>query len=151
MAQSLPEWEEIPEFNSIARKLVEKTPELSHVDSDIVIAYKCTNKTQPKSKQLPYDISGQGNPEAFTNSKKYFVKVCYDIWDNMPVNNRQVLVLHALKRIHPEKPDSGKVVGCDLKDHTDIVRTFGVDWAVSTNVPDILNERVSLISEPEFT
>ncbi len=151
MAQIKPEWEEIPEFIDISRMLIEKYEEtLGHVDPDLLIAYKCTNKSKPESRTKLYDMSGQTEPEAFTNTKKYFIKVFHDVWDTMDQKNRQLIVLSALRRIDSESPDSGKVGGYDMHDQAMMIRTFGPDWATRSDVPDIINQTVRLVEEPKI-
>lgn len=147
--QKTPEWEEIAEFIELAKKLIDHYPgDLSHVDPNLIIAYKCTNKTKPEKKTKLYDMSGQGEPEAFTNTKKYFIKLFYDVWDNMDEKNRLLIVLDALSRVDKEKPESGKVSGYDLHEQAFMARTFGVDWATRSDVPNILENNVRFIQEP---
>ena len=149
MPQIKPEYEEMPEFIATARKLIEKYPsELGHVPVDLIVAYKVTNKIKPESKTKLYDMGGCAEPEAFTNTKKYFVTVFHDIWDNMDTKNRQLVVLSALSRINKDEPESGKVSGYDMHDQSFMARTFGVDWAVRHDVPDILSQTVRMIDEP---
>lgn len=149
MAQIKPEYEEMPEFLTIARKLVEKYPsELGHVPVNLVVAYKITNKEKPESKANLYGMGGCMEPEAYTNTKKYFITVFHDTWDNMDTKNKQLIVLSALSRISKDEPESGKVSGCDLHDQAFMARTFGVDWAIRHDVPDILTQTVRLVDEP---
>jgi len=149
MAQIKPEWEEISEFITMAKKIIEKyESEVGHVDPDLLVAYKCINKTKPESRTKLYSMSGQGEPEAFTNTKKYFVTVFHDTWDNMDESNRLLMVYEALQRIDVENPESGKVSGYDLHAKSGMVRTFGVDWETRSDVPNILENRVSLVTEP---
>jgi len=148
MAQIKPEWEVISEWDALVQKIQEKFPEhFDHVDPTLIIAYKCTNKTKPEGKTKLYDMSGQTEPEAFTNSKKYFVKMFHDVWDIMDERNRLLIVFSALSRIDKEKPDSGKVAGFDLHDQSFMARTFGVDWATRSDVPNILTESVRIVGE----
>lgn len=143
------EWEEVTEFNELAKKLIDHYPgDLGHVDLDFIIAYKCTNKSKPEKKTKLYDMSGQGEPMAFTNTKKYFVTMFHDVWDTMDDKNRQLIVLDALSRIDKEKPESGKVAGYDLHEQAFMARTFGVDWQTRSDVPDILKENIRFIAEP---
>ena len=149
--QIKPEWSEIPEFITEARKLIEKYPdELGHANPDIIAVYKCTNKTKPESRKKMYDLTGQGLPEAFTNTKKYFVKIFHDVWDNMEEANRLLLIKEVLLRIDAENPESGKVAGYDLHAESRMVRTFGVDWETRSDVPNILERRVDLITEAKI-
>ena len=149
MPQIKAEWEEIPEFIDIASKLKEKyTERFDHINVDLLVAYKCTNKTKPEKKSKLYDMTGEGEPEAFTNPKKYFVKMFYDTWDNLSENNRIALVFSALSRIPADDPESGKVEGYDMHDQSFMARTLGVDWQTRTDIPNLLRESISFISGP---
>jgi len=151
MAQIPAEWKEVEEWDSYVKQLIEKYPEqLGHVDPTTIIAYKCINKTKPPGKSKSYDMSGQTEPESFTNSKKYFVKMFSDTWDLMDEVNRLWLIFSALKRIDPEKPGSGKVGSFDLHDHAMVIRTAGADWETSSRVPHLLNDNVKFVQEPEL-
>ena len=143
------EWEEITSFITMANKVIDSYPgDLGHIDTSLIVAYKCTNKTKPEAKTKLYNMSGQSEPESFTNTKKYFITLYYDVWDNMDENNRLLIVLAALSRIDKENPSNGKVAGDDLHDQSFMTRTFGVDWATRSNVPNILNESIRFIDEP---
>lgn len=146
MAQVPPEWEEVPDFMNMAKQLIEKYPErFAHVDPDLVVAYICTNKTKPEAKAKLYDMSGESEPEAFTNSKRYFIKMFHDTWEALPEENRLLLVFSALSRVDRE---TGKVGGYDLHDQALMARTFGVDWALRGGVPNLLRDDIEFKEEP---
>lgn len=139
--QTKPQWEEIPEFNQLAEKLVEKYPERwSDVDVDRVVAYVCTNKERPQSKQKLYEMAGETEPESLTNSKTYFIKLFQEDWEGRSRNGKLKIVASALGRIDPENP--GKVLPYDRKDQNFMVKTFGLDWEQNDDGPDILEESV---------
>ena len=58
------------------------------------------------------------------------------------------IISRALSRINKDEPESGKVSGYDMHDQSFMARTFGVDWAVRHDVPDILSQTVRMIDEP---
>lgn len=146
MAQIKPEWEVISEWDNLMAQVIGKF-HFDHVDPSLVIAYKCINKSKPEGKTKLYDMSGQTEPEAFTNSKKYFVKLFHNVWDVMDQKNRLLIVFSALSRIDKVKPDSGKVSGFDLHDQSFMARTFGVDWATRSDIPNILTDNVRIVEE----
>ncbi|KKL45683.1 hypothetical protein LCGC14_2353160 [marine sediment metagenome] len=152
MAQIAAEWEEIPEFLTLAKKLQEHfsgTPEnVDHVNLDTVIAYKCTNKNKPEKKTKLYDMSGLSEPEAFLHPRKYFVKIFHDVWDNLDEVNRLAIVFSSLHRVDKENPESGKIQGFDMHDQAFMVRTLGADWQTRSDIPNLLTDKVEFRNEP---
>jgi len=149
MPQIKQEWEVIDEWENLVGKVMEKYPEhFAHIDPSLIVAYKCVNKTKPKGKSRNYDMNGQTEPESFTNSKKYFVTLYHDVWEEMTIGNKLLVVFSALSRIDKDKPDSGKVSGFDLHDQSFMARTFGVDWSTRKDVPNILNINIRIVDEP---
>ncbi len=149
MPQIAAEWEEIPDFTTMASRLIEKYPDrFAGVDPDWIIAYGQTNKDRPEGKTKPYEMSGIPEPESFTNSKKYIVKLFMSEWEGRDEKCKLGLVFSALERIDKEHPEKGKVSGYDYKDQATLVRTFGVDWHTRSNLPDLLKEDIEFIEEP---
>ena len=141
MAQIKPQWEEIPEFIQMSEKLVSKYPDrFGHVDVNDIVAYGCINKERPESKSKLYEMSGEPEPENFTNSKKYFVKFFQVDWDNRVDAQKLLLVTSALSRIDP---DTGKVGALDYRDQCVMVKTFGTDWQDRGDIPNVLTDSVN--------
>lgn len=150
MAQIKPRWTEIPEFVSLAAKLIDKFPErFGGIDPSWLIAYGCINKERPEAKTKPYDMSGSREPEGFTNSKRYFVKVFMSDWEGRSDANKIAIVAAALERIDKEAPDSGNVGPFDYKDQGPMVRTFGPDWYTRGDLPNLLKDNVQFVDEPK--
>ncbi len=150
MPQVPAEWEPIEEFGTISAKLIAKYPDRwAGIDPGDIIAYGCTNKDRPENKKnaKPYEMSGETEPESFTNAKKYFVKLYMTDWDARDEVGRQWLVCSALERIDKENPDSGKVSGFDYKDQSVLVRTLGADWHMRGDLPDLLRDDVEFVEE----
>ena len=138
--QMPPEWEEIAEFSTMAAQLKEKYIErFGEVEIDLIIAYGCTNKDRPEKKAKLYEMSSLPEPESFTSTKQYFVKMYMSDWSAKEDNQKLVLVCSALERIDPANP--GKVGALDYRDQNVMVRTFGVDWP-DRDVPHLLKEDV---------
>jgi len=139
--QVKPTWEEIPEFIQLAAKLVEKYPEkFGSIDVTRIVAYGCTNKERPDGKAKLYDMSGETEPEVFTNSKMYFVKMFMSDWEARNDQSKLLIVASALSRIDPDSP--GKVGPLDYRDQSIMVRTFGADWQDRADVPNLLSDKV---------
>lgn len=140
MAQIKPEWVEITEFNSMAAKVCEKYPErFSGVDVSSIVAYGCTNKEKPEKKAKLYEMSGEPEPESFTNSKQYFVKFFMSDWEGRTESQKLAIICSALNRIDPNNP--GKILPLDYRDQNVMVRTFGPDWQ-NRDLPNLLKDNV---------
>ena len=141
MAQTKPQWQEIDEFNGIVRKLAAKYPsEFDHVEPDKIIAYQIINKERPTGKAKPYDMKGSPEPESFTNSKSYFVKMFQEDWDEKTVEQKIAMVFSVLCRIDRDNP--GKVGPLDYRDQSRMVKTFGPDWQLRGDLPNLLEDNV---------
>lgn len=137
-------WEEIPQFCELAKKLIEKYQErFAGLDANWIVAYVCTNKDRPQTQKMLYRISGEPEPECYTNTKKYFVKMYQKDWDSFPTENKMWLVFSILERIDKASPSSGRVSSLDYKDQGTCVRTLGADWVYRDNLPDLLNDKVT--------
>jgi len=149
MAQTKPVWEQIGDFNIMASQLIEKYPErFGKIDPDWIIAYGIVNKDKPAAKTKPFDMSGIAEPESFTNSKKYFVKLYLSDWEARDDSNKLWIVFSALERLDRDEPDNGKVGGFDYKDLSTLVRTLGADWDGKGNLPNLLTQDVNIVDEP---
>lgn len=135
-----PQWEEIGEFGKIASRLIEKYPErFAGIDLSRIIAYKCTNKDRPEKNRKNYEITGEVEPESFTNSRSYFVKVYRDIWER-DLAHQTALVFSVLDRIDPEKP--GKIKPLDYVDQEVMVNSFGPSWYEREDLPNVLENGI---------
>jgi hypothetical protein len=142
MAQVKPVWEQVTEFNAMAVQLVEKYPErFGSIDVEQIVAYKCTNKERPEKKAKSYEMTGSSEPESFTNSKMYFVKMFSEDWEIRTESQKLALVCSALSRIDADSP--GKVGPLDYRDQNIMVRTFGTDWQDRADIPHLLRDSVS--------
>lgn len=141
MTQLKPEWVPLDEFSIFAAKLIEKYPERwGEIEADKLVAYACTNKDRPEGKVKPYDMSGCAEPESFTNSKEYFVKVFQTDWESRTREQKIAIVVSVLSRIDVTNP--GKVGPLDHRDQNVMIRTFGIDWYDRGDLPDILKDDI---------
>ncbi|NMC62389.1 MAG: hypothetical protein GYA55_04405 [SAR324 cluster bacterium] len=140
--QVKPKWEEITEFCQLAAKMVEKYPErFGSVEVDRIVAYGCTNKERPDKKAKLYEMSGETEPESFTNSKTYFIKMFMSDWESRDEAAKLLIVASALSRIDPDNP--GRVGPLDYRDQNVMVKTFGPDWQDRSDVPHLLKDQIS--------
>ncbi len=143
------QWEEIPEIVQIAEKLIEHFPEkFDGIKADWIVGYAAANKDKPDGKK-PWEMAGEKEPMAFTNSKKYFFTVFLADWDVRSDEAKLAMVYAALKRIDRDKPESGKLAPYDYKDQGELVRTFGPDWESKARLPHLLNDDIEFIEEPQ--
>ena len=139
--QVKPTWEEVPEFVQLAAKMIEKYPDkFGGIDVSWIVAYGVTNKERPDSKAKLYEMSGEGEPESFTNSKMYFVKMFMQDWEGRSEAGKLLIVASALARIDPDSP--GKVGPLDYRDQNIMVKTFGADWQDKGDIPHLLNDKI---------
>jgi len=143
-------WEEIPEVTQLAEKLIEHFPEkFGGIKSEWIIGYGIANKDKPDGKK-PWELSGQKAPMSFTNSKKYFFMVFLTDWEVRSDEARLVMIYAALKRIERDNPESGKTLPYDYKDQGELVRTFGPDWESKSRLPNLLNDDIEFVEEPQI-
>lgn len=148
MPQVKPVWTEIEEFSQMVDKLVAKYPEkFAHINPEWLIAYE-SNKEKPEKKAKPYDMAGEPEPMAFTNSKRYFVMFHQGEWEARSEEGKLALVFSALLRIPEKDPESGKVGPLDYRDQNLMVRTFGPDWQMRGQIPHLLNEDIAFVENP---
>lgn len=149
MPQVKPTWTKIDEFDKMAKQIVAKYPDFfSGLNPEWIVAYG-SSKDRPEGKAKPYDMTGEGEPESFTNAKKYFVKFFMSDWEAKNETQKLALVFSALLRIDRENPESGKVGPLDYRDQNMMVRTFGADWQLHANLPNILKDDVNFVEEPQ--
>ena len=143
MAQKKPEWKEIDEYIDLAEKMIAKCPErFKGIDVSRIVAYGCTNKPRPEKKLKLYEMSGETEPQCFTNSKQYFVMFFMEDWNLANDELREWLVFSALERIDLSNP--GKVLPYDYRDQAVLVRTVGADWQQRNDLPSILRDNVRI-------
>ncbi|MFA6088619.1 MAG: hypothetical protein WC755_02030 [Candidatus Woesearchaeota archaeon] len=141
MAQQVPEFERLTEWEEFAKQLVEFYPErFGHIDPSKLVAYIITNKEESDSSR-PYEMQTDKLPMRLTNQYDYFIWFKQPSeWHDKPRNNKISLVIAAMERIDPEKPYS--ILPLDLRDQTSMVNTFGLNWYNNPNIPDALEKHI---------
>jgi len=139
--QVIPEFERLSEWEEMAKQVVDKYPErFSHVDVSKIIAYFITNKPETKNVR-PYEMQTDKLPMRMTNPHEYFVWFKHQSeWFDRPKNIKAALVVSALERIDPDNPYI--VSPLDYRDQTSMVRTFGIDWFLNPDIPNVLEEEI---------
>lgn len=147
MAQIKPEYEKLPDFNVMAEKIVAKYKDKFYgVDPKLIRAYVITNKDRSDSKKKLFDLRPVPMPVRLDCPYSHFAIIHASDWENMTNRHRLLLVAQILHGIVVDENGDmveEKVAAMDMKDYAPMIRTFGPDYIVKDNVPDILNDNVS--------
>ena len=137
MAQIEPIYEEIPEFIELADKIIQKyNTEFANIDVTKLVCVGITNKERSEKKKQLWDMKPITAPISMFCSKEYVVVFYRKDWDSMDEKYRLLAVADVLCSIPPG--GGGAVTPMDYKDHSMMLRTFGVDYLDNPKAPDIL-------------
>ncbi len=141
MPQIATQYEELNDFTNIAAKLVERYPDIfAAITLDKIACVAITNKEYQEGKKK-WEVKTMGPPETIYCQKEYIFVVYQDDWSAMNIKHQNLLVADALLSISPD--GDGKTVPFDMKDHSIMLRTFGVDYLDNPEAPDILSQNVA--------
>ena len=151
MPQVKPIYEEVDEFNDIAKQLIEKYPDVfPGVDADMFVDnIKCvaiTNKDRREGKDYA-KIEGITDPARMFSEVAYIVTVYQKDWIEMSDTHKSYLVMKQLRRIPLDEDSEGKLTTHDFKDDGMMVRTLGPDYMENFDGPDLLDESVEWVVE----
>ncbi len=136
-------------YQSYARALVQKMPELRHVPIGSIEIVQNVAKNakprrvrqtkvtdKPKSKLVKYAVTRRLSPLLqYLTRKQYVIEVFQDACQNFSREQRQLLMYHELKHI----AEDGKLTKHDIEEWGQVTRSIGADWAVTQrSLPDIL-------------
>jgi len=139
MAKVKPTYEELPAFLEIAKKLVDKFPDIyPDIALDDIRAVAINNKNRADGAQL-WNIVSAKEPISMYCSCTYCVIVYLSDWTEMCDKLKNRLVAAVLFAI-PSGDNEGKINTFDLKDFTPMVKTFGVDYFEDEEGPDPLGD-----------
>lgn len=148
MAQDKPIYEAVEEFPQLATSLVEKYPEVFYgVDISKIRCVKVTNKDR-KPEKKPFEVLAVKMPVLMDAPFGWYLTFWHNFWDGFTENQKLLLIADALHHI-PSNPieDEGKVIPCDVKAHSTMVRTFkGIDYLDDSTIPHLLNEDIEWIT-----
>lgn len=153
MAQDKPIYEVVDEFYNLAGGLIEKYPEVFYgVDINKIRCVKITNKERDASKkQKLFEVLAVKMPVLIDSPYGWYITVWHNHWDSFTESQKLLLIADALLHV-PSNPieDEGKVVPCDTKVHSTMVRTFkGIDYLDDPDTPHLLNDTVKWITNKE--
>lgn len=146
MPQIKPNYEQLPEFVEIIKKLVDLYPDIfPNVDPNNIAAVQITNKERPEKRTQLWELKPVTAPITLFCPKTYFVTVYSSDWDSLSDRHKAAVAADVLLTISPE--GEGKTVPFDKKDHAIILRTLGVDYMDSATIPDLMAGKVDWRSE----
>jgi hypothetical protein len=142
MAKIKPIYEELPEFTDIVKKLIDLYPSnFPNIDAKCIAAVQITNKSRPEKKKQVWELRPVVPPITLFCDKLYFVTLFADDWAGFSEKHRAAIVADVLMSISPD--GEGKTVPFDMKDHSVILRTLGVDYMETADIPDLMSGKVT--------
>ena len=145
MSQLKPEYSSLDEFTDMASQLVEKYPEVfGTLDIETIKCVAITNKERREGKKF-YEVKPVPYPIRMDCEYAYYIIIYLNDWAEMDGKHRAVLVASALHAIPYEDDKEGKVNAPDLKDFGNLLRTFGVDYMDTEDIPDLINDQVEWV------
>jgi len=146
MPQTKPNYEQLPEFLEIAKKLIDLYPSVfPDVEADKLAAVQITNKDRPEKKTQMWELKPITAPVTLFCPKTYFITVHSSDWQALSEPHRAALVAEVLLSISPD--GEGKTVPFDKKGHGLIFRTLGVDFMDTATIPNLLAGKVDWKTE----
>ena len=143
MAQTKREYEHLDEFNTIATKIVDKYPEQFYgVELDEIRCVSVVNKERPERQEKLWELMPVKYPIRLDCKYGWYVVVYGSDWSALVDKHKKLLVASILCGIPTGDDSEGKTITFDYKDYATMLRTFGVDYLDSEDVPDILEEDV---------
>lgn len=140
MAQLKPEYETIKEFRTIADKLVHMYPDVLDGISAATLTCVGVKNKDPKEGKPLFELRPVPYPIRLDCPYDAYVIVNMKDWETFDQKHQAALVFDVLCSLSRE--GDGKVVPFDLKDHSVVVRTLGVDYMKRAEIPDILSQQV---------
>lgn len=146
MPQVAAEYEHLDEWSDLAKSIVDKYSEQFYgIDLDRIRAVQITNKERSEKNPKLFDIKAVPMPIALDCKYSHYIIVYAEDWNGMEEKHKQLLVAQTLCAIAIDDNGDmveGKVNSFDMKDYALMLRTFGPDYLVRENVPDLLGEQV---------
>lgn len=149
MPQIEPQFENLDEFNDLAIKLVEKhSQKFSGIDLGVIAARQIVNKERSDKNPKLYEVMAVKPPIREDCKYAFYIIIHKSDWDILEQKHRLLLIAQALHSIVLDENGEmteGKVASPDMKDFAPMLRTFGTDYLVKDNVPDLLEDEVKWV------
>ncbi len=148
MPAEKPEYSPLPDWTTIANKLVQRYPEkFDGINVAMVRPVMITNKDQKEGKHV-WELTTVPYPMRLDLNYDFYITMNGKSWAEAPKTLQQWYVADSLHAISRE--GDAKVVPFDLKDFSSVIRNAGVDWNRGGEVPDLLGEVPIRWKEPEM-
>ena len=139
-----PVYEKLEEYNVIADKIKEAYPmQFGWIDPSLIRAYLITNKDKPDNKE--FEIKPVTQPIRQEVNFAFYIAFYADQWMSLLDKHKYLLVARSLfcfTQNENGELDEQKVETYKYKDHAVMPRTFGMDYLVRDDVPDILETKI---------
>ena len=140
MPREAKEYEIIEEFSPMMRTLIELNEEkFGHIDPNVIRMAAITNK-EPS---FEYKVKAIPNPIAlFCPDVRFIVVVFQSVWETYSEDQKAMLICKALFSLEPDEKEP-KVKPFDLSDHSDMIKTFGVDYINNPEIRGLLEKSIT--------
>jgi len=149
--QTKPEYERLDEYTTLAEQIVEKhSGVFAGVDTKLIRAFLITNKERSEKKPKLFDIKAVSDPVRMDLEYGHYVIFHQEDWNMLEQKHKLLLVAQTLCAIVIDENGEmieGKVNAFDMKDYSTMLRTFGTDYLIKDNVPDLLEDDIKWIGE----
>jgi len=137
MARTKREFVESAELYDLAAKIIDKYEFLDHINPDKIYFAFCTDDSTKKSKPL---IMGNISSELAQKvaSTKYQIAFYMDKWEEWEEETQLIMLFKALYNIGEEF--DGKLRKQEPMDPYVIAKTFGLDWTLRDDLPNLLDD-----------
>ncbi len=137
MARQKREFVESVELYDLATKIIDKYEFLDHINVDKIYFAFCTDASSKKAKPL---IMGHVSNELAqkVSHSKYQIAFYLDKWQEWDETIQLLMLFKALYSISEDF--DGKLRKQDITDPYVILKTFGLDWQLRTDLPNIIED-----------
>ena len=149
LAQTEPVYEALDEFMELAKKLVEKhSNKFNGIELESIAARQITNKERGEKNNKLYEVIAVKPPIREDCKFAFYIVVHASDWNIMEHKHRLLLIaqsLHAIGLDDNGEMEEGRLRSPDMKDFAPMLRTFGPDYLVKDNVPDLLEDIIKWV------
>lgn len=131
--------EQSPEYREIAEKILDKFPvAFGHIELDKVLFLRETEKAPKKYA----DIKAVKSPYSFLTELKFIITVYEPMVQGLSEAQLNMLIYHELMHIDV---DFQKVKKHNIEDFRELISTYGVNWDIDPNLPNILEDEETIV------